>query len=163
MIVSAARTVAVVSGANPSLLAAVLGDPLRWPVKAPGATLDYSLNLAAPLADIADVIVSASVAVSPSGSGELAIGGLACAGAVLTATLSGGVPGRNYSVRFDVQTAGGDDLEYTLGLLIDPSLAAFPLPTPPGAGFGTAVTWTASQPLGLNFARPLSIATAGTF
>lgn len=117
----------------------------------PGATLDYSLNLAAPLADISDAIISASAAVSPSGIGEMAVLGVAVSGDILTTILSGGVPARNYAVRVDVRTAGGDVFEYYVGVLVDPSAATvMPPPAPPSAGFGTAVTWASTgMPIGI--------------
>ncbi len=45
--------------------------------------------------------------------------------------LAGGVPARNYKIKVDVTTAGGDVLEYYVGLLIDPSVATvLPAPDP---------------------------------
>ncbi len=160
---SVARTIVVGSGAVPSLTYGVLAQQLRWPVAEPGASLDYSLDLTAPLADIADTIVSASVAVSPSGAGEMAVLGLTVTGALLTAILAGGVPGRNYKIKVDVTTGGGDVFEYYVGLLVDQSVATMMPPlAPPNPGFGTAVTWSAAPLLlGLNLGRPISIVSAG--
>jgi hypothetical protein len=67
----------------------------EWPLTQPGDDLDYSLDMTVPLNDAADSIASASLAISPSGDGEMQALDLTVNGSVITAQLSGGVAGRN--------------------------------------------------------------------
>jgi hypothetical protein len=120
-----------------------VAPPLQWPMAEPADLLDYSLDYTAPLEDDTDSIAFASIAVAPSGTGELAIFDITVAGAVLTAWLSGGVAGRVYRAAVTVETATGRAIELLAGLTIDPALESLPLAPPPSTGFGVAQTWGA--------------------
>ena len=80
--------------------------------KAPGSTLDYSLDITAWLG--ADTVVSASAGVAPSSG--LTITTQPTAGSVLTVWLTGGTAGTNYAVTFTVSTAAGRTLVETIWL-----------------------------------------------
>jgi hypothetical protein len=150
---SAARTIIVGSGVNASLNAAVLGDALRWPLAGPGANRDYTLDLTAPLADMVDTLATVSVSVAPSGAGELRIVSLSATSTLIGLRLAGGVPGRNYTVVVDAVTEGGEELEYAIGLMINPLLGVWPLSPPPSFGFGPVATCSAETE-SLDFSKP---------
>ena len=123
--------------------------PLRalwWPTAEPDDVLDYSLDWSAILADAGDTIASAAVSVAPSGAGELTASSLAVVGGVMTVWLTGGVPGRAYTVRAEIATVNGRTIERLIGLRINAALATWPFPLPPSLGFGTPVTWGAGAP-----------------
>lgn len=147
MTVSALRTVVVGAPANIYGVSPVQPS-LRWPMAEPDEALDYSLDVSALLSDVGDTIASASLAVSPSGAGELAASDLTVAGGIITGWLSGGVAGRRYTARIEAVT-GTRTFEWLVGLRIDPALATYPLAAAPSSGFGTVLTWNASPQTGL--------------
>ena len=118
---------------------------LQWPAAETSASLDYQLDLTAALPG--DLISSVSVSCAPSGSGEVVLSNVSATDTVAKVTLTGGVSGRVYSVRFDVVTQVGR----TLSLVVDLHVTGeFPSAPPPSPFFGAAQTWTYSGP-----ARPL--------
>lgn len=119
-----------------------LPRPLRWPTAQPGDDLDYSLDLTQPLCDVGDSIASVSLAVMPSGTGELQPIDLTVNGSVITAQLCGGVAGRDYIVQVKYIGMSGRKDGYLVRLAIDPALASWPPTVAPSAGFGTPITWT---------------------
>ena len=140
MTISAARTVAV-----PPPLTAAYGtlpapQALRWPVAGADANLDYYIDFTAAIIDAGDTIAAVGVSVAPSGAGELSVATVTIEGNIVGAWLSGGVAGRDYTIRNDVTTVAGRTFEALVGLLVDPATAAFPLPDPPSTSFGTPVT-----------------------
>jgi hypothetical protein len=90
MTTSPSRTIVIGAGRNPSLNAAVLSDPLLWPVANPGSSRGYTLDITAVLEDLNDDLAGVNVSASPSGSGELSILGVQAAAGVITAWLSVG-------------------------------------------------------------------------
>ncbi len=139
MTISASRTVVV--RAQPSGYG-VAGAPLLvWPTAQPDDLLDYALDATAPLADVADSIVSASLAIMPSGTGELQASALSVAGPLVTLWLGGGVAGRTYLVRLDVKTVGRRTFSWIVRLPVSADLAAIPPPPAAVPGFGTAMLW----------------------
>lgn len=150
MAVSALRTLVVGVPANYG----VVQPSLRWPMAGPDEVLDYSLDVSALLSDGADTIASATLAVAPSGSGELTAAALSVIGGVITGWLGPGVAGRNYLVRVVALTLGGRAIERFVGLRVNPELATYPLPAAPNSGFGTPLAWNSGAivtgaPLGL--------------
>jgi hypothetical protein len=138
--VSALRTIVI--GAPSSIYGVCPVQPmLQWPMAGPDEVLDYSLDVTAQLADVGDTIAYATISVSPSGTGELAVGALNVLGNVITAWLSGGVAGRNYLVRIEITTNAARTFQWMIGLLMDPELAGYPLAVPPSLGFGPLTTW----------------------
>jgi hypothetical protein len=141
--ISALRTLALPS-------APALSVVLRWLAAGPSADLDHSLDITRDLADADDVIVGVVVDMAPSGAGEAVLQSVSVSGAVITAWVSGGVPGRAYVVRMLVTTAGGRVFEYLPVLPIDPALASVPVPLAPSTAFGTPQHW---QSIALDFSN----------
>jgi hypothetical protein len=108
-----------------------------WPIKQPDSFLDYSYNAVADLGT--DTLSAVTLAVAPSGSGELVASQLSFSGTVITAWLAGGVPGRSYVVKITGTCTTGRVFEWLVGLNVDPVLASFPLAAPPSTGFGTVL------------------------
>jgi|ERR1700733_11435398 len=117
--------------------------PLRWrPPKGPDADLDYTYDTTEDLEGLNDSIASVSASIKPSGSGELSIVSLTFVQPYITVYLAGGVAGRDYLIRITALTASGTrTFEWLFKLLIDPTLATWPLVAPPSTGFGSATTW----------------------
>jgi hypothetical protein len=118
---------------------------LQWPddgpLQQPGDFLDYSY-VAYHETDLGtDPIVSAELAVKPSGSGEMTPSDLTVSGTTVTVWMAGGVAGRRYVVRLTLVTASGRIFDVPIGMLVDPTLAVLPLPTAPSNDFGTVITW----------------------
>lgn len=150
MTVSALRTITV--GAPASIYGVCPVQPsLGWPMAQPDEVLDYSLDVSALLSDVDDTITSASLAVSPSGAGELTASALAVQGGVITVWLADGVAGRRYLIRVEAITAGGRTFEWLIGLSIDPALATWPPTAAPSPAFGTVLT---SGGASLDFSNP---------
>ena len=63
---------------------------LVWPTKEPGEDLDYQIDATSKIADSADAIISASVTVAPSGTGEMVATQIVVTGSFITVWLSGG-------------------------------------------------------------------------
>jgi len=162
--VSSLRTATVSAGSPLVTRGMPAGTPaLRWPAAFPGSNLDYFLDASAALADVGDVIVSATLDVRPSGSGELQIQSASIVGGTLTAWLSGGVAGRSYVVRWLAQTSAGRTFEWLVGLPILPDQASAAAPPAPSAGFGTPVLCTAVSPMRMDLVAPLSTSLAAIF
>jgi hypothetical protein len=119
--------------------------PSSGPLQAPDSDLDYSYDATIETQDGADPIVEASIAVQPSGAGDVSAHDFSVAGSVLTVWMRGGVAGRRYRVRLEFATASGRAFERIIMLPIDPILATFPVPTVPSTAFSDPLTWT---PLG---------------
>lgn len=111
-----------------------------WPVGNPDDFLDYSLDLTAALAETTDTILSAMLAVAPSGTGELVASNLTFSGGIVTGWLTGGVAGRIYTVRIDVSTKQDRIFSFYVRLPLDVRLATFPIIPPLVAGYGTPIS-----------------------
>jgi len=142
--VSTARTIAVPSQGFSAAGALVASPYLVWPTAEPSDTLDYSLDLTAPLADVDDVIATVTLTVAPSGTGELSYSRLSVAGDVITWWGAGGVAGRRYLVSVTAATGYGRAFAYVVALNIDPTLATYPLPPPPNPGPGLPIMVSAA-------------------
>ena len=116
----------------------------RWPTKGPDAVLDYVWNMCADLTDPVTLLVDAptavSVSVQPSGPGELVASRLSVSGTLMVVWLSGGVPGRDYTVNIEATTAAARTYQWDVGLLCDPTFAVFPLAPPPSTGPGAVLS-----------------------
>ena len=112
---------------------------LWWPTAEPGDDLDYYADATAPLAG--DTITSASLAVQPSGTGEIQPADLSVTNSIVSVWLTGGVPGRTYTAKIVAQTEAGRTFVWLIGIVCDPLLVSFPISPPPSPGFGPAVTW----------------------
>ncbi len=150
--------------ANTDARTTLLGNHDTWfPLKQPEDIRTYLLDVTAELLNINDTLVSVSASAKPSGTGELQVSSITVVGTVVTLGLMGGVAGRDYTLKLISSTASGQVFTYEVGLLVNPERAWLYPPTPPSWGYGTPVVWSAAQWLGLNFARPLSIANAAVF
>jgi hypothetical protein len=116
-----------------------VGETARWPTAQLGLNLDYSIDISTDLADVDDTITAVSIAIAPSGGDELQASSVFAQDGVVTAVLNGGVAGRQYTCRLLVTCLSGRVLPYTIGILVNPALATFPLTAPQSAAFGTAV------------------------
>lgn len=146
MTISAFRTIAI--GAVPSMYGVAMPPP-EWPMADPEDVLDYSVDWSAMMADVNDVVVSASLSISPWGSGELAASNLSLRDTVMTVWLTSGIAGRIYTLRCEAVTRDGRTFAQLVRLQIDPTLALCPPPPPPNLGFSTPLM--ASRGTALDF------------
>ncbi len=130
---------------------------LYWGAKDPGDTLDYSVSLAAWLADIGDTIASVAATVTP---GSASVTAPTSSGGVVTTIVSGGVAGQRYGVAWSVTTAGGLTTELTVWLDCA-ARNAQPGQGAAGAGYQLPVAGTA-QLGGVVVGANLSIDAGGT-
>jgi hypothetical protein len=114
---------------------------LQWPVAQVADVLDYRLDLTAMFASNGDIIADVVVEVAPSGSGELAITKMVTDGWTITTTLTGGVAGRVYRVRFDVGTFEGRQYSWVALLPVSNTYAIYSSPPAPTPGFGPGTNW----------------------
>jgi hypothetical protein len=114
---------------------------LQWPIAEPNENLDYSIDISAALAASSDGLTQVAVSAAPSGTGELTVQSVNVVLGVITAWLSGGVPGRTYQVRIDALTNQGRVFEMVVILPIDAQYAIPPIPLPPSSGFSNPVVW----------------------
>jgi len=111
----------------------VSAGPHWLPPKHPGAERHCRFDL-----DPVDAALASglSLAVSPSGSGELAPSGLVC--------VSGGQTGRVCTLMLSVTRADGTVSESLLMQPVDPVLATDTAQEVPSVGFGTPLIWNVS-------------------
>lgn len=125
----------------------------RWPAKKPAARLDYTWNVKKDIMDACageiDPLVSLTLAVKPSGDGEMSASRLSVdeTGFRINVWLAAGVPGRDYTVNIDGVTEAGRQFQWPIGIECDRSFAKWPLPAPPCPGYGPVLTWTADGTL----------------
>lgn len=92
--------------------------PLRWPNKAPGDTLEYTIDLAQ-LLDTTDTLSSASAAVSPSVSGGLASDDVTVDDTSVTLWLSDGVDGVDYEVQLTASSEAGRVIQVNIAVYVE--------------------------------------------
>jgi hypothetical protein len=109
---------------------------LSWPMKEPDAIWPYSQDLSAWIGT--GTVTELTMAISPAG--ELSAANLLLSGSIATVTLSGGIPGRRYIAKFDGAMATGDVFSVLVGIVCDPTLAAWPLPDA-SDGFGDPIIY----------------------
>ncbi len=91
--------------------------PLSWPVKDPGDTLDYVVDLSRALAgDTGDAVATLDVAISPNNTGDLSLAFSRADGDQAILWLTGGIAGTTYAVSVVVGTQSGRTLSRTIGL-----------------------------------------------
>ena len=116
-----------------------------WPVQQPGEYADYSYCATGDITvnGVQDNILSMSIAVMPSGSGEVQLSRLTLSdtGNLITVWLQGGVAGRVYIYQLILNTQALRTYQIFIGQLCNPLLAANPVPPPPSPFFGNPVTW----------------------
>ncbi len=123
---------------------------LVWPVKDPGDTLDYVVDLSAALAgDGGDGIATLDVAITPANSGDLTLMSSRADGNQAILWLSDGLTGTTYGVTVVIGTNSGRVLSRTISLPVQ-SLA-MPMP------FGNDITDQNGVPLTDQFGDPLTV------
>ena len=136
------------------------GPRRQWPIKEPDEYADWTYDATKDITNTrtgaVDPIVSATLAVRPSGAGEIVPSRLSIddTGRFITVWFAGGVPGRSYLVNIEVITAGGRTYQIPIGIECDPLFATWPLAPVPNPGYGTALTWTFGP--SLDFANPIN-------
>jgi hypothetical protein len=108
----------------------------------PGENLDYTFNLSPIWMQPGEQIAIASVAVAPSGTGELTCYDLSANGSVVTADFSSGVAGRAYVTLLTATTLTGRVIVVPIAFDFGAVLAPWPPSTPASWGFGTPTTWS---------------------
>ncbi len=123
---------------------------LAWPVKDPGDTLDYVLDLSVALAgDVGDGIATLDVAIMPANSGDLRLVSSRADGNQAVLWLGDGLSGITYGVTVVIGTNSGRVLSRTISLPVQ-SLAA-PMP------FGNDITDQNGVPLTDQSGNPLTL------
>jgi hypothetical protein len=135
MTISAWRTIVI---GKPGGAAA---GPLYWRPTEPSTVLDWSLDVAVALADVADAIASVTWSLAPSGLAERTVVNLSVSGSVITAWLAGGVGGRTYANKIVLVGKSGRQWEWLVGQRIEAGPNAYPLPTASSLEFGAAAIW----------------------
>lgn len=121
-----------------------------WPPKLPDAILDYALNITPAIDPSVDFAVNANVAIAPSGAGEMAASNLyitthalcGVTNTLLTATMTGGQPGRTYQIKFDVTMSDQRVFSFLVNQDIPVIISGVTPTVPPSADFGTPLTNT---------------------
>ena len=148
---SSARVV-VVDGFGPFPRGAwqVVPAALYWPVKDPGDTLDYVVDLSRALAgDIGDGIATLDVSITPGNTGDLILQAARADGDRAILWLTGGIAGTTYAVTVVVGTQSGRNISRTIGLPV--LKLATPMP------FGADITDQTGTPLTDQTGAPLMV------
>lgn len=118
---------------------------LQWPVAEAGDDLDYYLDVSAAINQYNDSINQVSASIKPSGVGELQPVFLSIADDnVIDIWLSGGVPGRVYTIKIDVTGSSNRIYSWLVTLPIDKKYSIPPFPLPPSPGFGPPIIFVNS-------------------
>lgn len=134
---------------TPRGLALLPPQPLAWPEKDPGDTLDYAFDIAPALTgNPGDTIAALSVAISPDNPGDLTLASSAVDGTRAVLWLTGGQPATDYTVTVAITTACGRSLARSIGLAVVP-LASVPAPP-------SAITTLGGAPLTSPFGQPIT-------
>lgn len=134
---------------TPRGLALLPPQPLIWPEKDPGDTLDYVFEIAPALTgNSGDAIGTLNIAISPDNPGDLTLASAAADGTRAVLWLSGGQPGTNYTVTITIGTLCGRSLARSIGLSV---VALASVPAPP-----TAITTLGGVPLTSPSGQPLT-------
>lgn len=118
---SAARTVVALYPSGSPMRGVRASQPsLMWPEKSSADVLDYVLDLSAWLTDCNDSLLSASVAVTPTGgSTDLASLTPVIVAGQLLIFFAGGVPGVFYKVAISIATVAGRKATFVALIFID--------------------------------------------
>ena len=125
---------------TPRGLALLLPQPLAWPEKDPGDTLDYVFEIAPALTgNPGDTIATLNVMISPNNPGDLTLASAAADGTRAVLWLTAGQPGTSYTVTIGITTACGRSLARSIALPVV-ALASVPAPA-------TAITTLGGAPI----------------
>lgn len=103
-------------------------QPLSWPTKDPGDTLDYIVDISEAIAgNDGDSIATLDIAINPANPGDLTLTGSSAGGDQAILWMTGGYAGTVYEVTVTIGTNSGRTLNRTI-LLPVLSLATPPVP-----------------------------------
>ncbi len=118
-----------------------------WPAIGFAADLIYTYDVGPQyLNPVSDSIAALSLAIMPSGSGELQATDLTAIGNVISVQFASGVPGRTYTIQIQITGVSGrvwNIFGYLLVQIVAPG--GWPPVPAPSPGYGTAITWTGSS------------------
>jgi len=115
-------------------------QPLAWPAKDPGDTLDYVFDIAPAItANCGDGIATLDVAISPSNPGDVTLVSSSADGTRAVLWLTAGQALTNYTITISITTTGGRALARSIAL---PVIALASVPAP-----ASALTTPAGQAL----------------
>lgn len=135
-------------------VAIALPDKQTWiPMKLPGATRTYALDVAAFIRP-EDIFQQITVQAAPSGAGELALSDLSAIGDTMYFTTSAGVSTRIYTLKFIVTCFTDQVYEFLVYQGVPRELPGYSVPVAPSPGFGAAVVW--DQIVDFDFTDPLN-------
>jgi hypothetical protein len=120
--------------------------PLWFPARLPSALLSYALDIACAVNTATDVVASATVAVAPSGTGELTLSAFTGSGYELIVTPTGGQPGRVYRYLFLATMTNGNVYEFLVQQETRKSLPSDFPQVAPVAGYGAPMSCTTFGP-----------------
>lgn len=121
-----------------------LATPIWFDNRYSVTNLAYNLPLNSDINLATDTILTASVAVAPSGAGEMEVSTFTVSGTTLTVTPTGGQPGRTYEYQFTVTLTSGAVYSYVVYQNVQRVQITDVPQVPPDPGFGMPVTWTYS-------------------
>lgn len=132
------------------------------PIKAkmPDSYLDWTMDVRDVLTNrftgAVDPLVSLSLSIKPSGTGEIQLSRLSVddTGFLVTWWEAGGVSGRPYLLKLQGVTEAGREPEWVFSQTCSGVFSTGFPPAPPCAGFGTPITWTFGP--SLDFANPIN-------
>lgn len=134
---------------TPRGLALLAPQPLTWPEKDPGDTLDYVFEIAPALTgNPGDTIAAMSVAISPNNPGDLTMASSAADGTRAVLWLTGGQPGTSYTVTIGISTVCGRSFARSIALPVV-ALASVPAPA-------TAITTLGGVPITSPSGQPIT-------
>ena len=117
------------------------GKTLWLPTAEPGDNLPYGVDISSVLAADNDTVASMTLALAPSGAGEMQIGAFLLIGGVVTFALSGGQPGRAYRGALTVTGAGPHVWEWIVHICVSIDGSVMNSPPPPSQDYGPVVSW----------------------
>ena len=120
----------------PALEAGGLGTPATE-----AADFSFDATALVTVNGAVDPIVGLSLAVAPSGAGEVTATRLQAIGTLAVVWLTGGVAGRTYTYQLAITTAAGRTLVVYIGQVCDPVVAYSPVPPPPSPAFALLGIW----------------------
>jgi hypothetical protein len=115
--------------------------PLTFRSKFPDESLVYSLPIGVLIEPTEDVLHTVLIACAPSGPGELELLDLIADDDAIWLTLSGGQPGRIYTLKYSAVLASGNVRQVIANITVARAQVTDQPPAPPSTAFGTPVRW----------------------
>lgn len=120
-----------------------------WPDAQVGETAVYNFDVTFAITNTStgtvDPVIGATLETKPSGAGELTPTALTVANTsgvwLATATIKGGVAGRNYIHQLTLYSTAGQVIPILIGQVCDPVLFVPPEVPTPSPGFSAPITW----------------------